>query len=188
MIAGTATVDLSLFQRLRGETFRAAQGVCQRAARDGAKEGAEDARDRAPVGTYHGPSGSVTGGRLKSEITVQFDRAIPFGAQWEITAPTEYARYVEEGTNAHWIRPKAAFGSRGPLRAGQSRRKANDFGVGRGSFLRWYGPGGGIYFAREVWHPGTVAQPFMGPAGETARIFMIEEVHQGFALIAARWS
>lgn len=182
------SVDLSGFQALRQQTRIAAIGLCKRAAREGAKRGLEEAKVLAPVGTYYGSDGEGrSGGRLKREITAFFDRPLPFGEQWELQSPTPYARYVEEGTRAHWIHPKAARGSRGPLLPGQSRRKASDVGVGRGSFLRWWGPDG-VHFARSVYHPGTTAQPFMANAGEHARMWMIEEVRQGFVSIASRWN
>jgi hypothetical protein len=188
MLAGTATVDLSVFQRLREQTRQAAVGLCQKAAHVGALAGRDRARELAPIGTYYTASGARPGGRLKKEITVHFDRALPFGSQWEIVADTPYARYVEEGTSAHVIVPMKGFGERGQLLPGQSRRKSSDYGVGRGQWLRWYGPSGGVHWAREVHHPGTQAQPFMGPGGIVARETMIFFIESGFVGIATRWN
>lgn len=58
---------------------------------------------------------------------------------WEIRSPAPYTLYVEYDTKAHRIRAKA------------------------GGVLTWW-DGGGRYFRREVWHPGTTEQPFMRPS------------------------
>ena len=62
-------------------------------------------------------------------------RTVSEGVEWYDPAPGGF--YVEEGTVAHLIRPKNA--------------KA----------LRWMGPSGPI-FAKEVRHPGTKADPWLG--------------------------
>lgn len=166
MLSGTATVDLSGFQRLRTDTRQAAFGLCQRAARDGARRGYEVAKERAPVGTYYNLDGSTRrGGRLKRELQVQFDQAIPFGAQWEFVAPTPYARFVEYDTPPHRITATNA------------------------PQLIFYWPViGGVFEGGSVNHPGTRAQPFMAPGGDAAHETIVSALERGFVGIAARWN
>jgi hypothetical protein len=166
VLSATATVDLSEFYRLRDQTKRAAAGLCMRAARDAAKAGRDRAKERAPVGTYYNLDGSsYRGGRLKREITVRFDRAVPFGAEWEFSSPTPYARYVEEGTRPHPISVDTAFQ------------------------LVFYWPViGGVFEGFSVNHPGTQPQPFMAPGSLEAQKTLIQTVERGWVSIAARWN
>lgn len=73
-----------------------------------------------------------------------------------------YARYVEQGTRPHIIRPK-------PGRVGRNGRPAAlAWGGNRrlsGSLRSGSSP---THFAREVHHPGTKAHPYLVPALEEA--------------------
>jgi HK97 gp10 family phage protein len=77
------------------------------------------------------------------------------------TVKSTYAKYVEEGTKPHAIRPRVKkwlyWQSQGPR--GQKIPSAPGI----------IGPKGFETFRKEVWHPGTKAQPFIGPTVERIR-------------------
>jgi hypothetical protein len=132
-------------------------------------------------------------GRLTStaELRAEVRRADSSGAWGYITNYTPYGAYVEYGTKAHDIWPKAGHGMIGPVRAGQSRRATgkgpHEHIVGRGIALR-FRRGGLIVFARMVQHPGNQAMPFMYPAGVFAgSIFVRETENWTFVQIAKLW-
>lgn len=85
-----------------------------------------------------------------------------------------YARYVEEGTRPHIIKPKVKkalfFGSQQALssRAGSGailgRRQT---GAVNAATVRKYGTLA-FQYAKVVHHPGTKAQPYLKPAAEAA--------------------
>jgi HK97 gp10 family phage protein len=80
-------------------------------------------------------------------------------------AAKRYARYVEEGTRPHEIRPVRARALRFVVtpRSQAITRRGRMVTVFRyrGRFTR---RGPRAVFARRVWHPGTWARPFIGPA------------------------
>jgi hypothetical protein len=127
--------------------------------------------------------------QLRSTIS---DRNIGKRGEWymvEVVAPMPYASFVEHGTDAHDIWPKAGYKLNGPVRQGQTRR-ATGAGphqqiVGRGMALRWK-VGGQQFFARMVHHPGGRAIPFMEPAADYGQQYIETFVRSGFAGIAAR--
>jgi hypothetical protein len=82
-------------------------------------------------------------GRLRAGITHRM--MPPFAAR--ITSSAKHSGYVEDGTKAHWIRPKALGGS--------SPRQRKTL-----SFVQ----NGVRYFRKEVFHPGTQPRPFMQKA------------------------
>lgn len=132
-------------------------------------------------------------GRLTSpaELRPEMRRADSGGAWGYITNYTPYGAYVEYGTKAHDIWPKAGHGMIGPVRAGQSRRATgkgpHEHIVGRGIALR-FRAGGQIVFARMVHHPGTQAMPFMAPAGIFAgSVFVRETEAWTFVQMAKLW-
>jgi hypothetical protein len=88
------------------------------------------------------------------------------GSSAAIVNTTKYARFVEYPVRPHIIRPKAGYGTIGPLRRGQSRRDITDIGTHRVA-LRWYVNGRPV-FARKVRHPGHRGFPFMRPALKVA--------------------
>jgi hypothetical protein len=61
------------------------------------------------------------------------------GAEGILAALAPYASYLEEGTKAHEIKAR------------------------RAPFLHWEDEEG-HHYAKRVWHPGTQASPFIGPA------------------------
>lgn len=81
-------------------------------------------------------------GRLGQSIRAEgVENAGEMVVSGSVTANTDYALYVHEGTRPHLIRPK--------------RAKALRFEVG-----------GRVVFAKLVRHPGTKARPFLRNAGE----------------------
>lgn len=164
----SCSVDISglheAIQRTKNHINLTQQLAVQRAA--------EAARDEAKGSTLF----KDRTGRLRSEIVARLYSRTTRSVEWEILSQAPYSRWVEEGTAPHDIWPKAAHGSMGPLRRGQSRRATgkgpHEHIVGRGQALRWVS-GGVTHFARHVYHPGTSPRPFMGQgyyAGER-RIF-----------------
>lgn len=128
----------------------------------GVEEGAEQARSSHP---YQDHSGALTGsirGRLERGAV----RAAGGEAVGVIEAGAKHASFVEAGTDAHDIYPKAGQGAAGPLPKGQGRRDKKDIGTHRVA-LRWQ-TGGVTHFASMVHHPGSAAMPFMGPAAQKA--------------------
>lgn len=98
------------------------------------------------------------------------------GAEGVIAAEAAHASYIEKGTKPHMIWPKAGEGSKGPTREGQSRRKKGDVGTHRVA-LRWFEDGStDPRFARFVRHPGTAPMPFIQPAAEVAREYILAEI------------
>lgn len=148
------------------------------------KAGAEAGRDASKSSTLF----KDHSGRLRSEIVARLLERDSRSVTWEILSGAPYSRYVEEGTQPHDIRPKAAHGLKGPLRQGQTRRATgkgpHEHIVGRGRALRWV-DGGGTHFAAVVHHPGTSPRPFAGQGYTAAerRIYaeldlMLERVHR----------
>ena len=97
---------------------------------------------------------------LAPRKTGNLGRSIHLGAvtatRAETIASADYAAYVEQGTRAHEIRPKARKALRWAASAGDARLT----GTPR--------KGGRVRFAKRVQHPGTKAQPFMLPGAKTA--------------------
>lgn len=91
------------------------------------------AKQNAPVDT-----GNLA--RSVEEVPLRFSS--PYSADFGMIARAHYARFVEDGTRPHVIRPRTA--------------KALRFTVG-----------GQVVFARYVNHPGTRARPFMRNAAAT---------------------
>lgn len=120
--------------------------------------------------------------------TIRFESPTWRGAYFVgvLVAPMQYASYVELGTKAHDIWPKAAYGAKtSTLKAGQTRRARgkgpHEYVVGRGIALRWKDTGGEIRFARVVHHRGTAPYPFMQPAADAAASYLITNLRAGFA-------
>ncbi len=170
--------DLRDFKVLAVGTRRVLASGTARAVRVALQEGAAYARanHRHKRRTGYLTDPTILRGELRS--------ATEDGAWGYLVNEAKYARYIEEGTAAHVIRPKLAYGMQGPLQVGQSRRAKNDYGVGRGQFLRFY-VGNREVFAREVHHPGTPALPFMRPASEHAGVVIVRETEQVTFQVAA---
>ena len=172
-----ATADCSEFRRCADRTKRELSVTCVRAVNRAARAG----RDEAKRGRFRNRSG-----RLRSQIRADAAASTGADAFSYIVSPTPWTRFVEFGTRAHVIRPKAGSGFIGPLHTGQSRRKRTDIGTHRVA-LRWY-VGGKPVFARVVRHPGSAAYPFMRPAAAKAEIVLREELRRGFINVEAVWS
>ncbi len=132
-------------------------------------------------------------GRLTSSAELRFElrQADSSGAWGYLVNYTPYGAYVEYGTKAHKIYPKAGHGMIGPTREGQTRRATgkgpHEHIVGRGLMLR-FRVGGRIVFARMVNHPGTQAMPFMQPAAEYAGLVLARETELvTFEMVRKLW-
>lgn len=167
------SVDIDdLKARAVGTQHALALGV-RRATQLALDAGAVHARSEHPHTTRTGRLTSPS--MLRGELRQADDH----GAWGYIINYTPYGAYVEYGTKAHRIWPKATHGLVGPVREGQTRRATgkgpHEHIVGRGLFLRFQ-VGGRIVFARFVDHPGTHAMPFMQPAGEYAGAVLVREL------------
>lgn len=132
-------------------------------------------------------------GRLTSptELRGELRQSNETGAWGYLINYTPYGAYVEYGTKAHRIYPKAAHGMNGPLRQGQTRRATgkgpHEHIVGRGIALR-FRVGGKTVFAKYVDHPGSKPYPFMVPAADYAGSVIVHEIENvAFAMVASLW-
>nr|NSL49576.1 hypothetical protein [Dendrosporobacter quercicolus DSM 1736] len=82
-------------------------------------------------------------GMLEKSVDYQVDREAMSAAVYLDEGAATYAPWVHDGTDPHWILPRA--------------KKA----------LRWT-KGGKFVFAKKVWHPGTKPDKFLYEAGEAA--------------------
>lgn len=139
---------------------RLAIGVTQ-AVQSAVNAGVEMAKARVPVSSK--PRGTHLRDVITGRILGGEGGEGGFTVTGEVAAPAFYAKWVEEGTRAHDIRPKEGSSFKGPVRPSQSRRAKDDIGTTR-TALRWFGSDGKFHFARVVHHPGTAPHPFMGPA------------------------
>lgn len=95
----------------------------------------------------------VDTGRLRASIGPPvYSRTWTLRPQVTVGSDVEYAKYVNDGTPPHPIRPKA--GRPGKPKAG---------GGNKPTYLR-FEVGGRIVYARQVMHPGTRAKPFLDRA------------------------
>lgn len=129
-------------------------------------------------------------GQLRANIS---SRYVGQRGSWftvDVVSSMPYASYVNDGTRAHDIWPKAVHNLKGPVREGQTRRATgtgpHEYIVGRGLALRWKDGAGGQHFARMVHHPGTKPIPFMDQAREFGQLTFDTYFSRGFAGIAAR--
>jgi hypothetical protein len=170
-----ASVDLTLFRTLAKRTVETLGDGTTRAVSRAVSEGASFAR------THHihkRRTGFLTS---PAQLHGKLIRSDGRSALGEIVNLASYARWVEERTKPHWIRPKEGHGFIGPLQAGQSRRAITDIGTHRVA-LRWY-VGGKPVFARAVFHPGTPAMPFMYPGALYARDVMMQSLQERLRMV-----
>jgi len=119
------------------------------------------AKELAPVGQKRTPDGPT--GLLKNSI----QRVGPTGSvasgtlEGAVEAGAPYAAAVEYGTKPHEIRPRFRRALRWPVQ-------------------------GGFGFAKKVQHPGTRAQPFLGPALEQKADEVVAELEAAVELSALR--
>lgn len=129
-------------------------------------------------------------GQLRANISSRYIGQRGYWYMVEVRAAMLYASYVEHGTEAHDIWPKAGNREMGPLRQGQTRRATgkgpHEHIVGRGIALRWKDSAGGQHFARMIHHPGSKPHPFMEPAREFGQLTIDTYIRRGFQGIAAR--
>lgn len=167
----TCTVDLSELKRLAKLSVEAVHNGVKDAVRNAAEEGAEHAK---AVGKFQDRTGN-----LRRSIKADPVSSNIVGAKWMIYSNMPYAAYVENGTKAHEIWPRASHGLKGPVRNGQTRRATgkgpHEHIVGRGRALRWVN-GGKTFFAAHVRHPGSAAMPYMGPAYLKAEAVLYREL------------
>jgi hypothetical protein len=139
------------------------------------------------VGLREGGEAAVSTGRWKDrtgetraktkgvvELTTQN------GGAGELQSLVDHASFLDEGTKAHWIRPKVGQGEMGPLLAGQSRRTSTDIGTHRVA-LRWYEEGGTVHFARAVHHPGTQPTGYMAAGVQQFERTFVREIEVSVA-------
>lgn len=127
---------------------------------------------------YKDHTGGLTGS-LRAYMERSAARLAGGEAIGVMMADAKYASYVEEGTEAHDIRPKAGVDDIGPTRPGQGRHALADAKKGetqehKRKALRWES-GGEVRFAHHVHHPGGRPYPYLGPAVQKAeRVIEVE--------------
>jgi hypothetical protein len=167
------SVDLSDYRATVGRTIDAMQDEIAHAVRNAAYEGEREAKR----GGFKDQTGE-----LRRKIQARQVKGGHLSATWMFVAETPYARFVEEGTRAHDIYPKAGYNApKGSLMPGQTRRGRgkgpHEHVVGRGRALRWKDSGGREHFAGMVHHPGTQAVAFMGKAYWKAEAVLYRDLH-----------
>lgn len=163
----TCDVDVSDFRARRAKTVELIGNGTRTAVVSGLVDGANYARRHH---RHKRQTGRATGIELYSRII----RGHAKGADGELRNDVPYACVIEDGSKAHYIRPKEGHGFVGPLQAGQSRRAIKDVGTHRKA-LRWY-VGGQPRFAAFVFHPGTSPMPFMYPAAQFAGTRIVQYI------------
>lgn len=144
----------------------------------------------AKVVTQHAKQGPFKDHTRQLRSTITYQNLGKSGPWYlaVVRAPMQYATYVEVGTAAHDIWPKAGYNATS-LMPGQTRRARgkgpHEHIVGRGLALRWKDAGGGEHFASMVHHPGGKPYPFMAPAAEYGRSYIRTFIERGFAGLAA---
>ena len=131
-------------------------------------------------------------GLLRSSIMFDRFRRLTQGGAGEFTAACDYGAYVEYGTSAHQIWPKAPYRFKGPLREGQTRRATgkgpHEHIVGRGIALRWKDAAGKESFARMVNHKGSKPYPFMSLGAAAAELELTRLAHTAIAIVGRLWT
>lgn len=178
------SVDLSQFRQRVAATKKELERIQRASVNTAAKAG----RDEARRGEFKDRTGET---RRLLQVT---------GFSWsgttawaEYRTGTPWSWFLELGTNAHEIWPKAAHNAdTESLRKGQTRRARgkgpHESAAGRGQALRWKDASGGQIFARHVYHPGTEPLNFMWRSEKTARNVLLRELDKGFAGFRSIWS
>jgi hypothetical protein len=165
--------DLRGLRELQAQVQRQLQSTATQAVTAGCQAAVAVARTAAPSKT-----GELRGSIRTTEMSVLQNRT-----QAVVKADAKYAWYVERGTKAHIIRPKAPYNAKTVL-PGQTRRARgkgpHEYIVGRGYALRWKTVAGKEIFRRLVHHSGTGPQPFIGPAKSSAYWAMMQIVRRVF--------
>lgn len=122
---------------------RAIRGASRQELTNAGRQVVNRAKVLAPVDT----------GRLRAAIgPAKFSRSWTLRPRVTIEVNVDYAAFVHDGTDAHWIRPR-------PGRQGRPKRG----GGNKPTYLRFQ-VGGRWVYARAVYHPGTRARPFLDRA------------------------
>lgn len=179
----SCSLDMSRFEEARARTMTEFQEGFAHAAETAAREGAAEAKS---VGKFKDRTGELRR-NIRAEKLIEAAR----GARWKIVSPMPYSLFVEKGTKAHQIWPKAGYRFNGPLRSGQTRRATgkgpHEHIVGRGLALRWKSSDGTVHFAKMVNHPGSHAYAFMGPAALKAERVLYRELELMRARMGTIW-
>lgn len=176
------TVDLSELERTRRKMMARVPHELATATAHAAGEGVKFAKSHAPF--------KDRSGNLRRSIHVEHTSSGARDAEASFISPQFYAVFVEKGTKAHDIYPKAAHGTpKAQLRKGQSVREKTDIGTHRVA-LRWY-PGGDNSgkprFARWLRHKGSKPYPYMQPAQEAARAELLTQLELAAMRLGAVW-
>jgi hypothetical protein len=166
----TIDFDLSGIRKACEAANRAVRFGVQAGVEKGTKEGVAASRGR-----YKDKSGQLT-----RTAVGMLTRVTQSAAEGVMAWPQKYASFVDAGTQAHWIRPKAPYGTRKAARLpGQGVRARTDIGTHRIA-LRWFS-GGVVRFASKVFHPGTRATGFAALAYQKCEAVIIREVELAVA-------
>lgn len=147
-----------------------AEGI-GRAVKNGIAAGVAEAKSQH---RYKDKTGTLTASIHADPVVVTRT-----GATGAMKADAKYASYVEEGTKAHEIRPKAGRGFVGPLLPGQSRGRGKG-----GGMLAWQDAAGIWHRAKVVHHPGTKAYGFMAQAYTKCEAVIEKDVELVVSLVA----
>lgn len=126
----------------RADLHRVYRGESRRVLMQRGPQVVNRAKVLAPVDT----------GRLRAAIKGKLVRNWTLRSEYQITVNVDYAEAVHDGTRPHPIRPRAA-------RPGKPKKNGGQ----KPTYLR-FEIGGRVVYAREVWHPGTRARPFLDRA------------------------
>lgn len=170
----TFKVDTSAYKTLAVASKNTLAQQTQRAVRVALNAGSAYARTHHP---HKRRTGLLTSASNLFGKVVSSNRE---GAWGYLENVTDYARYVEFGTEAHTIAPMDYSRPGGPRTTTGPRKgrvaKGYTAGAGRGHALR-FRIGSAIVFAAEVEHPGAKPYPFMAPAADYAGQVLFDELN-----------
>lgn len=119
--------------------------------------------------------------KVRGYVTASGRTGDGYNAEGTFEAAFEHASYLDSGTIAHFIRPKAWGGTKKAAKAqGRTVRGPTDIGTHRVA-LRWYDAGGNPVFRREVFHPGTKGDGFFAKGVQKCERVMQREVELSVA-------
>jgi len=152
--------DLDAFMAEIATADRELVGGIRDAVDVACKAGASEARNNH---RWQGRTGDLEG-KIRGRQVSSSER----GAKGELVSLSTHSGFINNGTPAHTIYPKAASDAMGPLPAGQSRGR-------RGRKALAFEVGGQKVFAAVVHHPGTAADPFFDHGvAETDKVLVRE--------------
>jgi len=87
---------------------------------------------------------------------------------------TKYATCVEYSTRAHEIKPVNAKALTIPMAGGElvwrGDKRKTKFTYGKKTVIT------DVVFRKKVWHPGTISQPFLRPAVDNNKIWILNKI------------